>query len=79
MSWAINVIDGPLVCGVNMTSIVLLVPLAVVTVTGQVTVVVTGGKSGLRRAGCWVTPRGGNPTDQCHRKQTAVSGSTRER
>src|SRR5213594_2891380 len=32
-----------------------------------------GGKSGLRRAGCWVTPRGGNPTDQCHRKQTAVS------
>src|SRR2546425_13254224 len=31
-----------------------------------------GGKSGLHRAGCWVTPRGGNPTDQCHRKQTAV-------
>src|SRR5262249_45261947 len=31
-----------------------------------------GGKSGLRRAGCWVTPRGGNPTDQCHRKETAV-------
>src|SRR4029453_18001312 len=31
-----------------------------------------GGKSGLHRAGCWVTPRGGNPTDQCHRKKTAV-------
>jgi len=36
-----------------------------------------GGKSGLRRAGCWVTPRGGNPTDQCHRKETAVSSSLR--
>ena len=33
----------------------------------------TGGKSGLHRAGCWVTPRGGNATDQCHRKQTAGS------
>ena len=33
---------------------------------------VTGGKSGLRRAGCWLTARGGNPTDQCHRKQTAA-------
>src|SRR2546428_79510 len=31
-----------------------------------------GGKSGLHRAGCWVTPRGGNPTDQCHRKETAA-------
>src|SRR6266545_2441106 len=31
-----------------------------------------GGKSGLRRAGCWLTARGGNPTDQCHRKQTAA-------
>src|SRR5205085_12538845 len=29
---------------------------------------VTGGKSGLHRAGCWLTARGGNPTDQCHRK-----------
>src|SRR5204862_7336415 len=33
---------------------------------------VAGGKSGLRRAGCWVTPRGGNSTDQCHRNQTAA-------
>ncbi len=32
----------------------------------------TGGKSGLRRAGCWLTARGGDPTDQCHRKQTAA-------
>ena len=31
-----------------------------------------GGKSGLRRAGCWLTARGGDPTDQCHRKQTAA-------
>ena len=23
----------------------------------------TGGKSELRRAGCWVTPRGGDPID----------------
>jgi hypothetical protein len=22
-----------------------------------------GGKSGLHRAGCWVTPRGGDPTE----------------
>src|SRR6266481_2925825 len=36
-----------------------------------------GGKSGLRRAGCWLTARGGNPTDQCHRKQTAVSETGR--
>src|SRR6266446_10766575 len=32
----------------------------------------TGGKSGLRRAGCWLTARGGDPTDQCHREQTAA-------
>src|SRR5215467_5725821 len=31
-----------------------------------------GGKSGLHRAGCWLTARGGDPTDQCHRKQTAA-------
>ena len=36
-----------------------------------------GGKSGLHRAGCWLTARGGNPTDQCHRKQTAVSETGR--
>jgi hypothetical protein len=36
-----------------------------------------GGKSGLHRAGCWLTARGGNPTDQCHRKQTAVSSTGR--
>ena len=32
----------------------------------------TGGKSGLHRAGCWLKARGGDPTDQCHRKQTAA-------
>jgi hypothetical protein len=31
-----------------------------------------GGKSGLRRAGCWLTARGGDPTAECHRKQTAA-------
>ena len=31
------------------------------TIAGHLAV--TGGKSGLRRAGCWLTARGGNPTD----------------
>ena len=29
------------------------------------------GKSGLHRAGCWPTASGGDPREQCHRKQTA--------
>ena len=29
------------------------------------------GKSGLHRTRSWVTPRRGDPTEQCHRNQTA--------
>ncbi len=36
-----------------------------------------GGKSGLRRAGCWVTPRGETPRTSATEKQTAVSSGPR--
>jgi len=35
----------------------------------------TGGKSGLRRTGWFLTGTGGDPRDKCHRKQTACTPS----
>jgi len=38
---------------------------------------VTGGKSGLHRAGCWVTPRGGNPTESATENRPPLARAVR--
>ena len=38
---------------------------------------VAGGKSGLHRAGCWVTPRGGNPTDSATERRPPPARAVR--